>query len=280
MKLKRTCASIAAASLLFGLGVTQAQAYGTAYGHSVGNLVDGWAPVGLHGSCGDAAKHAVISVSPAASVKPVTGDQGSVEGDALRFQKPLKGDERWNVLVSATGSIKVNISCVASYNYSTKTITHDLEIDTTKPTNGATGQSVIARAVNGEFVPGAEVELEVSGYQGHDDLVVTMYSTPVVLGSFTADELGQGRTRVRIPEDATEGTHHLVVSGTHHTAAFALKVVRPATAAPGQGGAEPGPIRPGAEATKPGKAQGQAGKAGKPEKPVKAGRPGLPRTGA
>ncbi|MDO5067228.1 MAG: hypothetical protein Q4D96_08125 [Propionibacteriaceae bacterium] len=271
MKLKRTCAVIAAASLLFGLGAAQAQASpnGTnSPGYLVGNQVDGWAPVVLDDTCGPGAKHAVVSLSPATSVKPITGDEGSIQGDALRFQKSLGQDGSWSVLVSATGVVKVDVSCVLAYNYSTKTESYDFEVDTTKPTTE--GTFVTASAVGGQFAPGAEVMVEASGFGENVSLTVTMYSTPVVLGSFEADATGKASATVRIPENATEGLHHLVVSSQYTTAAYAIKVVKPATA-PGQGGEQAKPMKPGAQPMKPAKPQLAR---------MKGKRPGLPSTGA
>lgn len=277
MKLKRTFASVAAASLLFGLGAAQVQAFergANSPGVMVGNQVDGWAPVVLDDACGHGSKHAVISLTPAASVKPIAGEQGTVQGGALRFQKPIGEGGTWRVLVSATGTISVDVSCVTSYNYSSKTHTFNFEFDATETNAAGEGPFVTATAVGGQFVPGGEVVVEASDFVEGEDLNITMYSSPVALGTVKADAKGGARTTVRIPEDAAEGLHHLVVSGEQRIAVFALKVVKPATkAAPGQGGEQAKPTMP----MQPGK-PGNSGKA--QVKAGKTGRPGLPRSGA
>ena len=278
MKLKRTFASVAAASLLFGLGAAQVQALergANSPGVMVGNQVDGWAPVVLEDYCSQGSKHAVISLTPAASVKPIAGEQGTVQGGALRFQKPIEeGGSFWRVLVSATGTISVDVSCVTSYNYSSKTHTFEFDFDAAESNMAGDGPFVTATAVGGQFVPGGEVVVEASDFVEGEDLNITMYSTPVALGTVKADAKGGARTTVRIPEDAAEGLHHLVVSGEQRIAVFALKVVKPATkAAPGQGGEQAKPTMP----MQPGK-PGNSGKA--QVKVGKAGRPGLPRSGA
>jgi hypothetical protein len=64
-----------------------------------------------------------------------------------------------------------------------------------------------------EASPGAEVTISGGGYAPNSDVTVTFESVPVVLAVVRADASGQFSARVRIPVDATPGTHTLRATG-------------------------------------------------------------------
>lgn len=61
--------------------------------------------------------------------------------------------------------------------------------------------------------PGAEVTVSGGGYGPNSEVTITFESAPVVLGVVRVDASGQFTTRVRIPVDATPGTHTLRATG-------------------------------------------------------------------
>jgi hypothetical protein len=62
-------------------------------------------------------------------------------------------------------------------------------------------------------IAGAELTLRYSGFQPGEQVTVVMRSTPVTLGTFTADAAGTLTAEVTIPTSAETGTHTLTLSG-------------------------------------------------------------------
>lgn len=262
--LKRTFAALAAASLLSGAGVSLAHANGSdepSLNYTVGEQIDGWAPVMVAAQCGDGAKHAVVALSPAASVKLVGETKGEERDGALRVQYPAtNGQVELNLTASMTGQVTFSISCVHDYNYSSASRTTERVIDAAKPVAEDGAPQVKAAATGAKVVAGGEVKLSVAGFDSEEGLSVDMYSTPVNLAKTKADKDGKAELTVRIPENTTEGVHHIVVTGETSglRAITAVKVVK-------------------AEASQ---GKGDAAKKAAPKSGKQAGRPGLPRTGA
>ena len=87
--------------------------------------------------------------------------------------------------------------------------------------------------------PGQQVTVEITGLQPYSTVVVELHSTPVVLGTFTADATGTLRVPVTIPASAPLGSHTIVAtgmspSGTPVTASIPVMVTSTtATTTPG-----------------------------------------------
>jgi len=64
-----------------------------------------------------------------------------------------------------------------------------------------------------EAGPGDEVTVAGDGYAPNSDVTITFESVPVTLAVVRADAAGRFTTRVRIPADATPGTHTLRATG-------------------------------------------------------------------
>jgi hypothetical protein len=88
-------------------------------------------------------------------------------------------------------------------------------------TTTTAGPSVSANTASTS--PGGSVTLSGSGFPNGSTLSVTFLSTPVQLGTVTADGKGAFQVAVTIPSDATLGTHHIQVA----TADGAVKVSIP-----------------------------------------------------
>ena len=62
--------------------------------------------------------------------------------------------------------------------------------------------------------PGQKVVRVIEGFQPHEVVTLVMHSTPVVLGTFTADANGVLTASFTLPAGAAVGTHTLVYQGT------------------------------------------------------------------
>lgn len=61
---------------------------------------------------------------------------------------------------------------------------------------------------------GGTLSVNGSGFGAGVEVTLTMFSAPVELGRVTTDASGRFATSVRIPEDATPGTHRMVATWT------------------------------------------------------------------
>ena len=76
--------------------------------------------------------------------------------------------------------------------------------------------------------PGDQVEIRGGGFMPGEDFVVTMYSTPRVLGTFVADADGYLAASVTIPTDIEAGQHTIeaVAASSGHTLSIEVTVRR------------------------------------------------------
>jgi hypothetical protein len=73
-----------------------------------------------------------------------------------------------------------------------------------------TGQGQVS---DGTVTPGEAVTITGGGFAGGSDLTVTFFSSPISMGTITADAAGNYSARVTIPQSAPAGNHTIVVSG-------------------------------------------------------------------
>ena len=174
----------------------------------VGRQSDGWAPVMLEGECGPGTKQVELEFTPARSVTLLGHEGTRTAGGRLSLTIALEVTAPWSVSMSATGRITVEVSCLVEDNV--VELSGSAEIDTTTADVGALGVS--ATPSDAVFHPGGEIEIAVEGFQPNDELTIDMYSSPVRLGTARTDARGRALIRSRIPDDTTEGTHHIVVT--------------------------------------------------------------------
>ncbi|RBY82119.1 hypothetical protein DQ238_05880 [Geodermatophilus sp. TF02-6] len=62
--------------------------------------------------------------------------------------------------------------------------------------------------------PGTKVVKVLKGFKPHEVVTVVLHSTPVVLGTFTADAQGVLTVEFTLPAGTPEGTHHIAYDGT------------------------------------------------------------------
>jgi hypothetical protein len=62
-------------------------------------------------------------------------------------------------------------------------------------------------------VPGGSITVHGEGFLAGETVDITLRSTPIPLGSFTADADGEVTATVTIPADAEPGTHTIVMYG-------------------------------------------------------------------
>lgn len=174
---------------------------------TVGKQSEGWAPFVVEGQCDVGTKEVRLDFSPADSVR-LLEDQGSRDGNKLNLVMPLEVTAPWSTMASGTGEVNVVVTCLLEDSE----LGHRWEIvvDTATPTPGA--PSVSATPSDGAFQPGGEIEVVVEGLAPNDDLTVDMYSTPVRIGTARTDATGRAVIKGRIPNDTTEGVHHIVVT--------------------------------------------------------------------
>jgi YVTN family beta-propeller protein len=80
--------------------------------------------------------------------------------------------------------------------------------------------------------PGDSVSFDASGFTPGEPVDETLHSTPVVLGSVTADGSGDVSATVTIPVDTPAGSHDLLLTGETSGFTATLPVVIPAPTAP------------------------------------------------
>jgi hypothetical protein len=76
-----------------------------------------------------------------------------------------------------------------------------------------------------QLTPGEALSLRYAGFRPGEEVSVVMRSTPVDLGTFTADADGVVTAEVTIPETAEAGSHTLTLSGAvtgEHVVRFRL----------------------------------------------------------
>jgi hypothetical protein len=78
-----------------------------------------------------------------------------------------------------------------------------------KPGKPKPAMSVTAHSVR----HGDEVTLSGTGFAPHAHIVVSFHSSPVVVGSTTADDAGGFSVTVTVPATATSGEHHFEAQG-------------------------------------------------------------------
>jgi hypothetical protein len=61
--------------------------------------------------------------------------------------------------------------------------------------------------------PGASVSAAASGYTPDETITIVLHSTPVVLGTVTADSSGDVKVKVTIPAGTPAGSHELLLTG-------------------------------------------------------------------
>jgi hypothetical protein len=88
--------------------------------------------------------------------------------------------------------------------------------------------------------PGEDLALAYAGFAPGEQVSVVIHSTPVDLGTFTADATGTVAAAISLPESAEAGAHRLVLTGPttgERSVAFRLAAaVRETTAAPADEG--------------------------------------------
>lgn len=125
-----------------------------------------------------------------------------------------------------TGDHEIWASCLAEYNGE---IVYDNEQEyplatvavtgTTGAIRGAEANTPGTKAVTTDntstsSAPGQKVVRIIEGFQPFEEVTLVMHSTPVVLGTFTADANGVLTASFTLPAGATVGTHTLVYEGT------------------------------------------------------------------
>lgn len=80
--------------------------------------------------------------------------------------------------------------------------------------NTAGTKAVSTSRTSTSSAPGQQVRRVIEGFQPHEVVTLVMHSTPVVLGTFTADANGVLTASFTLPAGATVGTHTLVYEGT------------------------------------------------------------------
>lgn len=65
----------------------------------------------------------------------------------------------------------------------------------------------------GSVVAGGTLQIDAAGFLPGEEVVITMYSTPVVLATLLADTQGRVVTTVTIPADTAAGSHTIEVAG-------------------------------------------------------------------
>ncbi|GAA1782874.1 endonuclease/exonuclease/phosphatase family protein [Agromyces lapidis] len=96
----------------------------------------------------------------------------------------------------------------------------------------------------GSVAAGATIAISGSGFAPGTELRVELHSTPVLLGTVTADDVGAFQATVTIPADTAPGAHTVVVTGDGDVSASAELTVTaaaggvetPGGEAPGDGG--------------------------------------------
>jgi hypothetical protein len=68
--------------------------------------------------------------------------------------------------------------------------------------------------------PGQELVVIGSGYAPFSSVTITVYSTPQVLATVTADGKGAFRESVKVPANLSTGTHSFVAAGVDSSGAF------------------------------------------------------------
>jgi hypothetical protein len=85
----------------------------------------------------------------------------------------------------------------------------------------------------GSATPGARITKVIGGFKPHEVVHLTLHSTPVDLGTFTADANGVVTATFTLPAGTVVGTHHLVfegAQGTHYVAALTVAAAATTTA--------------------------------------------------
>jgi hypothetical protein len=79
---------------------------------------------------------------------------------------------------------------------------------------------------------GCPITLSGNGFQPGETITIQLFSTPVTIGSTTADPSGAFTTTVTIPANTTPGNHTIVATGltSGTTASFAIVVTGASTA--------------------------------------------------
>ncbi|MDQ1123188.1 fibronectin type III domain-containing protein [Microbacterium trichothecenolyticum] len=106
---------------------------------------------------------------------------------------------------------------------------------TTAPTGApGTGSESEVLLSTREATPGSALRIEAGGFAPGEHVSIELHSTPVLLGTATADDEGRIRARVSIPADAEPGEHRIVLVGatSARTVGAPLTITRSASAPP------------------------------------------------
>lgn len=118
--------------------------------------------------------------------------------------------------------------CVIAACFAVPALTAGLAAAATyAPTGGS------ASSVSGP--PGSRITVSGSGFQPGSSVTVEFFSTPVVLGTTTADATGRATASVSIPSNAAEGPHTIELIGVNPSGA-AITVSIPFTVTGGTTG--------------------------------------------
>ncbi len=93
--------------------------------------------------------------------------------------------------------------------------------------------------VPADAAPGSTLDVSASGFAADSPVVFSIYSTPTVLATVTADATGVARATITIPAEFS-GAHSIVASGTAPTGSVLFKRSDVTVAADDGGGTDPG----------------------------------------
>ena len=100
-----------------------------------------------------------------------------------------------------------------------------------RPGSGPTAGPVVAQGL-ATVVTGGEQRVVVTGFAPGEQVIAYMFSTPVLLGTFTADMLGTVVVEFTLPAGTPVGAHTLELRGASGVLAYPFTAAAPAPAAP------------------------------------------------
>ncbi|MBN9619131.1 MAG: hypothetical protein J0H43_05295, partial [Actinobacteria bacterium] len=93
----------------------------------------------------------------------------------------------------------------------------------------------------GTAAPGASITISCNGAGGSDTITIVLHSTPVTLGTITANSSGVASGSVTIPTDTPAGTHTLILTDSNgHSTSIPLTIGSGSTTGSGSGGSTGG----------------------------------------
>lgn len=196
-----------------------------------------------------------VEVVTARDVDPETGDVPDLGTDLLGAE--VHEDGTWSVTYAfeagSAGDHTIDAVCLhydetfEEYPQATVTVTGG---STSTPTPTKSPEAVVdpVKQANtpgtadkssrtATATPGAKITKVIAGFQPHEVVTLTLHSTPVVLGTFTADAAGVVTATFTLPAGTAAGEHHLVFEGDEGTH-FVTALTVAAAAAPVASGSE------------------------------------------